>query len=77
MNQKEFLQQCGRQCLFMLRVHFKIECDLAFEQCRCDSLYMLGPQSGTIRRCGLVGVSVTVGMGFKALVLVAWKQVFS
>ena len=24
----------------------------------CDGLYMLGPESGTIRRCGLVGVGV-------------------
>jgi hypothetical protein len=36
---------------------------------------------GTIWRCGLVGVgtafSVTLGMGFKTLVLAAWKLVFS
>ena len=44
---------------------------------------MLGPGSGTIRRCGLgIGVScwsrhVTVGMGFNTLVLAAWKPVFS
>jgi hypothetical protein len=25
-----------------------------------DSLYMLGPGSGTIRRCGLVGVGVAL-----------------
>ena len=24
----------------------------------CDGLYMLGPKSSTIRRCGLVGVGV-------------------
>jgi hypothetical protein len=27
----------------------------------CDSLYMLGPGSGTIRRCGLVGVGMPLG----------------
>jgi hypothetical protein len=26
----------------------------------CDGLYMLGPVSGTIRRCGLVGVGVSL-----------------
>jgi hypothetical protein len=26
----------------------------------CDGLYMLGPGSGTIRRCGLVGVGVSL-----------------
>jgi hypothetical protein len=37
----------------------------------CDGLYMLGPGCGTIRKCGLVGVvvSVTVGVGFKTLIL--------
>ena len=39
----------------------------------CDGLYVLGPRSGTIRRCGLVGVGVTVGVGFNTLVLAAWK----
>jgi hypothetical protein len=28
----------------------------------CDGLYMLGPESGTIRRCGLVGVGVSLWM---------------
>ena len=27
---------------------------------RCDGLYMLGPGSGTIRRCGLLGVGVSL-----------------
>jgi hypothetical protein len=26
----------------------------------CDGLYMLGPGSGTIRRCGPVGVGVSL-----------------
>ena len=26
----------------------------------CDGLYMLGPGSGSIRRCGLVGVGVSL-----------------
>jgi hypothetical protein len=44
---------------------------------------MLGPGSSTFRRCGLVGVGwscwkkyVAVGMGFKILLLAAWKAVF-
>jgi len=41
----------------------------------CD-LNMLGPGNSTIRRCGLVGVSVTVGVGFETLLLAAWKPVF-
>jgi len=32
--------------------------------------------SGSVWRCGLVGGSVSVGMGFKTLVLAAWKPVF-
>jgi hypothetical protein len=32
-------------------------------QCDCDGLYMLGPGSGAIRRCGLVGVGVSLGRG--------------
>ena len=47
----------------------------------CDGLCMLGPGSGTTRRCGLVGVGrslvggseITVGVGFKTLLLAAWK----
>jgi hypothetical protein len=30
-----------------------------FHLYRCDGLYMLGPESGAIRRCGLVGVGVS------------------
>jgi hypothetical protein len=26
----------------------------------CDGMYMLGPGSGTIRRCGLVGIGVSL-----------------
>ena len=50
--------------------------------CLSDGLNMLGPRSGTIRRCSLVGVgcglvrvSVTVGVGFKTLLLDSWKSV--
>ena len=49
----------------------------------CGGSYMLSPGSGTIRRCDLVGVGVallkedvTVGVGFKTLILVVWKPVF-
>jgi hypothetical protein len=34
---------------------------------RCDGLYMLGPGSGTVGRCDLVGV----GMGSNTLILAA------
>jgi hypothetical protein len=37
-------------------------------------LYMLGPGSGSIRRCGPVVVGVWYG--FKTLILAAWKSVF-
>ena len=49
---------------------------------RCGGLNFLGPGSGPIRRCALVGVGmalleeVTVDLGFKNLVLAAWKTVF-
>jgi hypothetical protein len=49
----------------------------------CDGLYMLGPGSGTIWRCGLIGVGVALleyvchcGHGLKTLILAAWKSVF-
>jgi hypothetical protein len=49
----------------------------------CDGLYILGPGSGIIWRCGLVGIGVTwlewvchCGCGYKILTLVAWKSVF-
>ena len=31
---------------------------LRFQKLMCDGLYMFGPGSGTIRRCGPVGVGV-------------------
>jgi hypothetical protein len=43
----------------------------------CGNLNMLGPRSGTIRKYSLVGFVVTVGVGFKTLILAAWKPVFS
>jgi hypothetical protein len=55
-----------------------------FDLVGCDGLYTLGPGSGTIRRCGLLGWvwpcwsrCVTVGVGFKILILAAWKSVLS
>jgi hypothetical protein len=49
----------------------------------CDGLYMLGPGSVPVRRCGLVGVGVALlewvchcGRGLKTLTLAAWKSVF-
>jgi hypothetical protein len=49
----------------------------------CDGLYILGPGSGTIWRCGLVGIGVTwlewvchCGCRHNILTLVAWKSVF-
>jgi hypothetical protein len=40
----------------------------------CDGLYMLGPTSGTVKRCGLVGIAVSqVGMGLNTLNLAAWR----
>jgi len=35
----------------------------SFLQPHCDGLHMLGPRSGTIRRCGLVGRSVSLWGG--------------
>jgi hypothetical protein len=49
----------------------------------CDGLSILGPGSGTIWRCGLVGIGVTwlewvchCWCGHKILTLVAWKSDF-
>jgi hypothetical protein len=33
---------------------------LQFIHHSCDGLYMFGPGSGTIKRCGLVGVDVAL-----------------
>lgn len=44
----------------------------------CDGLHVLGPGHGTIKRYSLVGVGVSLGnVGFKILVLAAWKPVSS
>jgi hypothetical protein len=32
----------------------------------CDGLYILGPGSGTIWRCGLVRIGVSCGMGLRS-----------
>ena len=44
----------------------------------CDGLYSLGPGSDSIRRCSVAFWSrcVTVGVGFKTLILGAWKSAF-
>jgi hypothetical protein len=43
----------------------------------CHGFNVLGPGSGTIWRCGLVGVGVSLwAWGFKTLILAAWKPVF-
>jgi hypothetical protein len=34
--------------------------DLSLILGNCDGLYMLGPGSGTVRRCGFVGVGVSL-----------------
>jgi hypothetical protein len=46
---------------------------------RYSGLYMLGPGSGTIRRCGLVGGSVSLWVWSlkPSLILAAWKPIFS
>jgi hypothetical protein len=39
---------------------------------------MLSIGSGTIRRCGIVGVGVSLWVwAFKTLILASWKSVFS
>jgi hypothetical protein len=55
-----------------------------FCQNNCGSLNMHGPESGTIRKCGLVGVGVALleavchlGMSFVTLLLAAWRTEFS
>ena len=65
----------GKECVMVC-----ISLDKGVE---CDVLYILGPGSGTIGRCGLVGIGVTwlewvchSGCGYKILTLVAWKSVF-
>ena len=40
-----------------------------------DGLYVLSPGIG-IRRYGPVGVGVSLGVGYKTLILAAWKPVF-
>jgi hypothetical protein len=44
---------------------------------KCDGLYMLGPGSGTIKRCGPVVVSVSLWVWALRLTLAAWKLIFS
>jgi hypothetical protein len=43
----------------------------------CGGLNMLGPEIGTIRRCDLVGGSVSLWqIGFESLFLAVWETVF-
>jgi hypothetical protein len=54
------LPQCS---LHLVRKEFDIDVSLVSERSTdtyCGGLNMLGPGSGTIRRCGLVGVSVVL-----------------
>jgi hypothetical protein len=75
----------GGKCPDALKVaDLKVQRGLASRFHYCGSLDILDPGSGTIWRCGLVevgiglvGVSVTVDMGLKTLILAAWKPVFS
>ena len=39
-------------------IHDHIIMNKRFKNSKCDGLYMLGTGSGTIRRCGLVSVSL-------------------
>lgn len=41
----------------------------------CDGLYMLGPESGTIRRYDVAGVGVSLRHGLKTRLLASWKPV--
>jgi hypothetical protein len=43
-----------------MRVYPRRKFDVDFPDPSCDGLYMLGPGSGTLWRCGLVGVSVSL-----------------
>ena len=44
----------------------------------CGCLNMFGPGSGTLRRCDLVGGSVSLwGLGFETLLLATWEAVFT
>ena len=45
---------------------------------RCMSLNVWSKESGTIKRCGLVGVGVSLlEVSLETLLLAAWKSVFS
>jgi hypothetical protein len=72
--------------LLLLRIVFATLGFLLFKmnlQIACDGLYILGPGSGTIGRCGPVGIGMTwlewvchCGCVHKILILDAWKSVF-
>jgi len=43
----------------------------------CHGLNMLGPRTGTIWRCGFVGVGVSLwAWALRTLILAAWKSIF-
>jgi hypothetical protein len=49
---------CGI-CVFLKRSIVCVYVCVCVCVCMCDGLYILGPGSGTIWRCGLVGIDVT------------------
>jgi hypothetical protein len=53
-------------------IHAKLQRD-------CGGLNMFAPGSGTVRRCGLVGgsLSITLRVIFETFFLAVWKTVFS
>ena len=77
------VQNIFYHCLGAIASAFLKSTELHAVKDHCDGLYILGPGSGTIWRCGLVGIGVTwlewvcyCGCGHKILTLVAWKSVF-
>ena len=52
-NKSSEMSSCGRKPNWWVKLDF-----LKFRE--CDGLYMLGPGSGTIRRCGPVRVGVAL-----------------
>jgi hypothetical protein len=61
---------------------FSLNKNLNISMTMYGGFYMLGPRSDTIRRCSPVGIEVallecvTMGVGFKILILAAWMPVF-
>ena len=68
----EEINQVELQLDVSLSLLTALGCSLESSLGRCDGLYMLGSGSGSVGRCGLVGVGV--GLGFNTLVLAAWNS---